>query len=96
MAEAEINYDQKYAVIKSDKFTTTFTVYKDISGHRFFEFKTSKGNLPEELKGKYSSIEKAIKGFEAYERKVKTSPRKRRDDWQKRKEEKRVVSAESS
>jgi len=90
MADVKEFPDERYAILKTPKNRTEYRLHKDISGHRFFEFKTSNGPLPEELKGKFSSLKKGIEAFEQFERNLKESRAKRRDDWQEEKEAKRA------
>ena len=90
MADVKEFPDERYAIITTDKNNIEYRLAKDFSGYRFFEFKTNRGPLPEELKGKFSSIRKGVEAFEAYERSIKRSNTKRRDDWQEEKEAKRA------
>lgn len=97
MADVKEFPDERYAIITSKKFTAEYTVQKDRSGHRFFEFKISKGNLPEELKGKFSSISKAVDAFEAYERVTKqTQPAKRKELQEEREAKRAKLHSQSS
>lgn len=73
MVDVELHEEERYAILKTDKLKTTYTVVKDNSGHRFFEFKVSDGPLPKQLQGKFSSLRKAVEAFENYERVIKQS-----------------------
>tara|TARA_R100001460_G_scaffold4206_2_gene12131 strand:+ start:8065 stop:8397 length:333 start_codon:yes stop_codon:yes gene_type:complete len=53
-------------VCKTDKLVTDIIIQKSNDGFIFFEIKFEKGNLPEDLKGKYSSIPAAKKAVENY------------------------------
>lgn len=80
MVDVKINRDQKWAILKTNKSMLEYKIVKDISGFIFFEFKVDKGTLPQELKGKYTSLDKAIEAFKAYERGMKqTQPAKRQE-----------------
>lgn len=70
MVEVKIFPDQKYAIITTSKTNCTYTLVKDNSGFVFFEFKVDRGQLPAELKGKFSSIEKGVEFFKSYERRM--------------------------
>lgn len=59
MVEFEEYPDKKYCICRSDKMKTNLTIRKDRSGFIFYEIVTEKGPIPEELSGKYSSMEKA-------------------------------------
>jgi len=67
MVDLEINEDERYAILKTDKSKATYRLVKDRSGHRFFEFKIDKGTLPVELQGKYTSLLKGVEAFKQYE-----------------------------
>lgn len=86
MADVNRNYDLNYADVTLDKTTVKYRIQKDRSGYRFFEIVVSKGPVPEMLKGKYSSIENAVRKLEEYERHARETPKVKNQKWQKQKE----------
>ena len=80
MVDVKVFPDQKYAVITTDKANCKYILEKDRSGYVFFEFRTNRGQLPKELKGKFSSIEKGIECFKAYERQMKQTQASKNDE----------------
>ena len=79
MVEVEEFHDKKYAVCKTDKRTETYTIVKDNTGYSSFELKVTKGPLPEVLKGKFSSISKAVEAFKQFDRESKLSQAAKRE-----------------
>ena len=66
---AELDLEKQYARMESTKHKTDFIIGK-LRSQMFFSIKTNKGTLPNELSGKYSSLEKAVEAVEHY---VKTA-----------------------
>lgn len=97
MVNVEINEDAKIATLTTDKANVTYTLQKDNSGFIFFEFRVSSGNLPEELKGKYSSLLKGVEAFKAYERKMKQTQASKNEEFDKARKARRAeLQSESS
>jgi leucyl-tRNA synthetase len=61
----EVNLESQYAKIESSKHKIDFVVSKTRS-QTFFSVKVTKGALPNELTGKYSSLEKAVESVQTY------------------------------
>lgn len=53
-------------ICRSDKLVTDILIEKANDGFIFFEFRVTKGSVPKELSGKYSSINKAKEAVTAY------------------------------
>ena len=82
MIDIETDTVNQRCVIKSDKMLSEIYVEKENSGYIFFIIKFEKGKVPEELSGRYSSLEKGKQAVESYLRdkvKTKTLLRKRFD-----------------
>lgn len=90
MVDVEEYPDERYAILKTDKKSCEYRLVKDMTGHRFFEFRVSKGFVPEELSGKYTSLEKGIEAFKQFEKNLTKSKTVKRDEWQAEKEAKRA------
>jgi len=73
MIDIETDTVNQHCVIKSDKMMSEIYVEKENSGYIFFIIKFEKGKVPQELSGRYSSLEKGKQAVESYLRdKVKT------------------------
>lgn len=59
--------DNQRAVCTTDKRVEPLIIEKDLSGFVFFRFTSTKATVPEELSGRYSSMEKAIRAFKVWE-----------------------------
>lgn len=55
----ELDLEKQYAKIESVKHKTDFVVGK-LRSQMFFSIRATKGTIPNELAGKYTSLEKAI------------------------------------
>lgn len=55
----ELDLEKQYAKIESVKHKTDFVVGK-LRSQMFFSIRATKGTIPNELSGKYTSLEKAI------------------------------------
>lgn len=55
----ELDLEKQYAKIESVKHKTDFVVGK-LRSQMFFSVRVTKGSIPNELSGKYTSLEKAI------------------------------------
>lgn len=69
---AELDLEKQYAKIESAKHKIDFVVGKTRT-QSFFSVRTTKGNPPTELSGKYTTLEKAVEAVEAYIRNSKES-----------------------
>lgn len=97
MVEVEESRDKMSATIKTDKRAEKYIVEKDRTGFIFFVFRSTKGPVPNALSGKYSSIQKAVEAFKAYERGLKESNALRQKELQEFREVRRATAnAESS
>ena len=67
---AELDLEKQYARIESVKHKTDFIVGK-LRSQMFFTIRTSKGLPPNELAGRYSSLEKAVEAVDHYVRTAK-------------------------
>jgi hypothetical protein len=67
---AELDLEKQYARIESVKHKTDFVIGK-LRSQMFFSIRTSKGLPPNELAGRYSSLEKAIEAVNHYVRTAK-------------------------
>jgi hypothetical protein len=73
MIDIETDTVNQRCVIKSDKMMSEIYVEKENSGYIFFIIKFEKGKVPQELSGRYSSLEKGKQAVESYLRdKAKT------------------------
>ena len=85
MIEIETDTVNQHCVIKSDKMLSDIYVEKEEGGYIFFKVKFEKGKVPEELSGRYSSLEKGKQAVENYLRaKVKTKALQRNEYADKR------------
>ena len=67
---AELDLEKQYARIESVKHKTDFVIGK-LRSQMFFSIKTTKGSPPNELAGKYSSLEKAVAAVNQYVKNTK-------------------------
>ena len=72
ISTAELDLEKQYAKIESVKHKTDYVVGKTRS-QSFFSIRVTKGSVPSELSGKYTTLEKAIEAVEAYVRNSKES-----------------------
>ena len=61
----ELDLEKQYAKIESVKHKTDFVVGK-LRSQMFFSVRTTKGTIPNELSGKYTSLEKAIEAVSQF------------------------------
>lgn len=80
-------------VCKSDKLVSDIIIEKSQDGFIFFEVKMTKGQVPTELSGKYSSIRSAKKAVESYLQNKKESVAARRENFAKEREERKKRDA---
>lgn len=67
MVDVKINYDKKTAEIACPtKSQATFTVNTAPGGYIFYEVSTSKGKVPQELAGRWSGLDVAVKAVSKY------------------------------
>lgn len=97
MVDVEIFPEENRAVCKSDKRKEKYEIRKDRSGFITFEFHVSKGPVPELLTGKFTTINKAIKAFEEFDRKIRHSQAVKNEEFAKSREKRRAkLHSESS
>lgn len=65
--------DKPEYVLKSPKFKAEYYVKPSVGGFVFYHIKVSKGAVPKELRGQYTSSKQAIEGFKEWERRQKKS-----------------------
>ena len=90
MVEVELAEDGTFALLSTDKSRTNYSIVKDRSGHIFFQFKIDKGTLPDELKGKYSSIQKGVEAFQSYERRMNQTQASKNEELDKARKSRRA------
>lgn len=66
----DLNLEGQFARIESTKHKTDFIVGKTRSA-LFFTVRVTKGSLPAELSGKYTSLEKGVEAVESFVRNAK-------------------------
>ena len=82
MADVNRKWGENYATITTPKRNTVYTISLEKRKNPRFVFSVDKGTIPKELLGKFTTIEHAIKTFEAFERITTKSPTVKRDEWQ--------------
>lgn len=81
------------SVCKSDKLVSDIIIQKSEDGFIFFEVKMTKGSVPEELSGRYSSLKTAKKAVVNYLHNKKESKAARRENFAKEREERKKQNA---
>lgn len=89
MIDIETDTVNQYCVIKSDKMLTNIIVEKEFAGTSFFVIRFEKGTVPEELSGKYSSLEKGKQAVESYLRNKPKSKAVQRNEYADKREKER-------
>ena len=77
-------------VVKSDKLVSDIYIRKDRSGFIFFEVVMEKGNTPEVLSGKFTSMAKAKEAVAHYLNNKEESKAARRENFAKEREERKA------
>lgn len=96
MVDVEQDPEGHYVILTTDKRVEKFYLEKDRSGYAHYVFRTSKGPLPDVLKGKFTSIQKGIEWFNAFDRAIKESNAVRQNELQKHREARRAKSSSES
>ena len=78
----------------SDKLKTVYTAVKSQDGYAFYEIKVDKGSLPKELKGKFSSHQRAIERFKSWEAIQEKSKTVQRDNRAEAREQEKKLNAD--
>lgn len=78
-------------VVKSDKMVSDIIIQKDQSGFIFFEVLVSRGIIPQELAGKYTSLPKAKEAVANYLNSMKQTVAARRESFAKEREERKAL-----
>jgi len=78
---------------RSDKLVTDILIEKANDGFVFFEFRVTKGSVPKELSGKYSSINKAKEAVTVYLNQKSESVAVKRAYFSKSLEERKELNA---
>lgn len=76
-------------VCKSDKFVNDLIIEKSKDGFIFFDIRFAKGQTPQQLSGKYSSLNSAKKAVEAFVRNAKESKASRTAYFNEKREERK-------
>ena len=96
MIDIETDTVNQHCVIKSDKMLTDIIVEKEVGGFIFFKVKFEKGSVPEELSGRYSTLEKGKQAVETYLRNKPKSKAVQRNEYaDKREKERNAAKSES-
>jgi hypothetical protein len=96
MIDIETDTVNQRCVIKSDKMLSDIYVEKEVGGFIFFKIKFEKGKVPDELSGKYSTLEKGKQAVEHYLRnKVKTKTVQRNEYADQREKERNASKSNS-
>ncbi len=80
-------------ICKSDKLVTDILIEKSNDGFVFFEFRVTKGSVPKELSGKYSSMSRAKEAVTAYLNRKSDSVAAKNAYFAKRSEERKELNA---
>lgn len=86
---ASVN-EKPHVKIHTDKGNHTWTVQPTFDGFVFYEVKQDKGHLPQELKGRFTRMKEAVEAVRRYERNMKVSRTVQRDQYQKKREERKA------
>ena len=96
MIDIETDTVNQRCVIKSDKMLTDIIVEKEVGGFIFFKVKFEKGSVPEELSGRYLTLEKGKQAVENYLRNKPKSKAVQRNEYaDKREKERNAAKSES-
>lgn len=96
MIDIETDTVNQRCVIKSDKMLTDIIVEKEVGGFIFFKVKFEKGSVPDELSGRYSTLEKGKQAVETYLRNKPKSKAVQRNEYaDKREKERNAAKSES-
>ena len=85
------NAANQTCVVKSDKMVTDIHIRKDRSGYIFFEILLEKGQVPEALSGKFSSMAKAKEAVAHYLNNKEETTAARRENFAKEREERKAL-----
>jgi uncharacterized protein YegP (UPF0339 family) len=92
LVEFEEHPDQQLCICRCPaKMVGAYTIRKDNSGYIFFEIVADNGSIPADLKGKYSSLDKAKKAVVAYLRDKKETVAARRENFAKERAERKAL-----
>ena len=80
-------------ICRSDKLVTDILIEKSNDGFVFFKFRVTKGSVPQELSGKYTSINRAKEAVTAYLNRKSDSVAAKNAYFAKRSEERKKVNA---
>lgn len=96
MIDIETDTVNQRCVIKSDKMLTDIIVEKEVGGFIFFKVKFEKGSVPDDLSGRYSTLEKGKQAVETYLRNKPKSRAVQRNEYaDKREKERNAAKSES-
>lgn len=91
---AELDLEKQYARIESVKHKTDFIIGK-LRSQMFFSVKVTKGSVPNELSGKYSSLEKAIEAVQQYVKNTKETFATRSDRLHEERQQRKHAESQS-
>lgn len=96
MIDIETDTVNQHCTIKSDKMVSEIYVEKESGGYIFFKVRFEKGIVPEELSGRYSSLQKGKEAVETYLRnRVKTKTVQRNEYADQREKERNGSKSKS-
>ena len=96
MIDIETDTVNQHCTIKSDKMVSEIYVEKEVGGYIFFKVRFEKGIVPEELSGRYSSLQKGKEAVETYLRnRVKTKTVQRNEYADQREKERNGSKSKS-
>jgi hypothetical protein len=79
MITLDHNTEKQTCKITSENMATAINVQKKPNDHHFFEIRFETGSVPEELSGRYSSVQAGVKAVENYLRNKRPTAAVRRD-----------------
>ena len=92
---ADLDLEKQYARVESAKHKTDFIVTK-LRSQAFFSIKVSKGLVPSDLSGKYSSLEKALDAVRNYVRTAKETFAVRSDKLHEERQQRKHAESNST
>lgn len=92
---AELDLEKQYARIESVKHKTDFVIGK-LRSQMFFSIRTTKGSVPSDLAGKYSSLEKAVEAVNQYVKNTKETFAVRSDKLHEERQQRKHAESNST
>jgi hypothetical protein len=91
----EEDWRNMVCVCSSDKMSVAARIDRIKDGYGFFQITFEKGQVPEQLSGRYSTLAAAKKAFISYEANRKESEGKKREYFREQRELKKNAAAET-